>query len=433
MIKTRFSHAYLVGRVATNIDDATLKDKGWRHVAIDEKTYKTFCSYYYQSHVNAMIEAKSPVPGFLSGIRHYRYTVQRQVVLLGREYRFCICHFHLFFLPVETALIAIEIDDTNNTLDALTWGHSQLMGWSDRYESFPVWMKMLFRPLEDLLATNDITQLCADGNKLKLYQIVNLQNEKSLDKDALLYELGTSSPIGCVNNHTGLTPSREYYNHIMKQNTVSAFIDWKALALNDSFTMLDVAEKSLRYDSWESQYWLWLHPYFRLIYLRCFFEKTFCLSRNKAYRMGSPVENLSAEIADMEKFYFYNNISYNFLPNMLYEAMVKGMNLTAEREEISQQIKERAKEQENKMKEERDANEKRLKSIADSRKAEEDRKMTRLSIYVAIFAVFSVAWDLYCLFMKVVEEKSLIAIIFMIIGIVLAAICVVKLRNNERI
>ena len=99
--------------------------------------------------------------------------------------------------------------------------------------------------------------------------------------------------------------------------------------LVDSFTVLGV-------DGYNK--WTWENLYFPLIYIRCIYEKTFCFSRNSAYRLGKAVDNLSKEIADMEKYYFYNNISYNFLPEMLYNFIVRGIGLKEEREEISKQI-----------------------------------------------------------------------------------------------
>lgn len=434
MTTTRYSHAFLVGRVITNVTDDTLVKNGWEHVVIDDSTYSDLCNYYYQGHVNAMVECpiKSvPFPPFLAGIRHFSYTVNKNTAI--SNYSFKVCHFHLFFFPLDITLLAIELDDSHNALDDLTWGHSQLMGWIENFSNFPVCTKAIFKAL-DILFDNNANMLSIDGNKLKLYQIVNISKESIADRDSLLYELATSSPIGCVEKDMWISPSHEYYSKMMEQNSVSAFKDWKALALNDSFTMLDSAEKSPLRATWDDNYKLWLLHYFRLIYLRCFFEKTFCLSRNIAYRQGHAVENLSSEITDMERYYFYRNISYNFLPNMLYDAMSYGLGIAAEREEISEQIKERAKEEENQRKDREEKDEHDRQKAVERKKENEEKRFNNILAYVSIFAVFSVIWDLCSIMMEAFPNwnKSLTAIIHIIIGIGLSSFFVWLIKSKKR-
>ena len=92
--------------------------------------------------------------------------------------------------------------------------------------------------------------------------------------------------------------------------------------------------------------------------------------------MNRSVKNLSEELSDMEKYYFYDNITYNFLPNMLYQAMAKGLGIKEEREELSKQIKERIKQENEKEKE------------------KEENRRDIITLFLSIFAVFSIAWDL---------------------------------------
>ena len=219
----------------------------------------------------------------------------------------------------------------------------------------------------------------------------------------------------------------------MEQNAVSAFKDWKALALNDSFTMLDGAEMSPRWKTWDENYKLWLQHYFRLIYLRCFFEKTFCLSRNIAYRQGEAIDNLSTDITDMERFYFYRNISYNFLPNMLYDAMTRGLDIAAEREEISKQIKERAKEEEIKRKEQRLFEAQQRKEAEEREKEKNEERFNNILSYATIFAVFSVSWDL-CSMLKdalcIEDNKNVIAWVFIAIAILFIVMLIYMIKND---
>ena len=150
MMTTRYSHAFFVGRIISNVTDATLAKSGWERIVTSDGIYSDFCNYYYQGHVNAMVECPKKTatfPPFLSNIRHFRRIVNQNATLAQRDYRFNVCQFHIFFFPLGITLLAIEIDDSGNSLDSLTWGHNQLMGWKDNFAKYPVWTKTVFKPL----------------------------------------------------------------------------------------------------------------------------------------------------------------------------------------------------------------------------------------------------------------------------------------------
>ena len=122
--------------------------------------------------------------------------------------------------------------------------------------------------------------------------------------------------------------------------------------------------------------------------------------------MNNSARNLSEELTDIEKYYFYDNITYNFLPNMLYQAMAKGLGVKEEREELSKQIKERTKFDNEKEKE------------------QEDSRRDRITLGLAIFAIFSVAWDLCSIikdaFPKANDNLTALIILFVAIAAILS-------------
>ena len=274
-----------------------------------------------------------------------------------------------------------------------------------------------FSSLSSFLPAGDFSLILGSGNKFKLYQVIEIETKEITD--SLLYEIGTSSPIGCVGTNHQIAPSKSYFDNIMKTNIVSAFNDWKGLALMDSFTMISNAEKREDW-SWEQHFYLWNNHYFQLIYLRALLEKTFCFSRNSAYRMDENTQNLSQEVSDMERYYFYDKISYNFLPNLLYKAIAKGMELKEEREELSKQIKERTKQEDEKKKE------------------KEENRRDIITLGLSIFAVFSIAWDL-CEIIKDAftgdyDHETAFVIFWCAIGVILvlaAYIFVIKKYANK--
>ena len=95
-----------------------------------------------------------------------------------------------------------------------------------------------------------------------------------------------------------------------------------------------------------------------------------------------------------EKYYFYNNFSYNFQPNLVYEAIAKGLDIRTEREELSKQVKERAKEEETRRKEQMAIDNQRRKDLEEVRRKKEENRRSLITIVLSAFAVISILCDL---------------------------------------
>lgn len=377
MATTKYSHAFLVGSLNVDaLQPDNLDLNLWKRQILSTVEYEKLKSDYYKGLVDSMVEAEGQTrPNLLDAVQHFSISMDTEckspmkicltkgLKKIPYDYSLCLCQLHLYFFPHDVVLVSIEIDDTGTDLDLMTLGHGSLINLQFNDTGNEDFLEKV-KPLTNLLKDNDLKHLVKDGNNLKILQIVEVEAERPDDK--LLYEIGAFLPVGAVGGNGPLSPSDAYFSSIMSENSVSAFFNWKALALVDSFTVLGVNGFNT---------WTWLHHYYPLIYLRCIFEKTFCFSRNSAYRLGCGAKDLSLQIADMEKYYFYDNISYNFLPTMLHAAMSKGLGLKEEREEISKQIKERAKE-------------------------EDEKRQNRITLGLSAFAIFSVAWDLCSIYMK---------------------------------
>lgn len=432
-METKYSHAFLVGSFNGELKPEHLEDdKRWTKEVISldgnspryerDKGYNGLCTLYYKAHLDAMLEAEDVKrPDFLFTVHHYIHdlvesrkdsTYNNEIVLplkkgkypnlIPFDYSFRLCRLHLFFFPLDILLFAIEIDDKGTELDNLTAAHYSLMGYWDADSFNNEVLSGLMKPLTEYLNTTNGNRLTKDGNKLKLFQTVKI--EASSIEDDLLYELGTSSPIGCVKygKRPDMKPSESYFNMIIDKNSIATFDNWKGLALMDSFTMLG------KLDSFDENDCNYL--YFPLIYLRCLVEKTFCFSRNNAYREDKAGKSLIWEIEQMEKYYFYDNISYNFQPNLLYQAMAKGLGIKEEREELAKQVKDN-----------------------------EEKRSDNILAGIAIFAVISVIWD-FCSILKDAlsitdndnSDNPIPAIIFIAIGFVLIALLMYLIFYKKR-
>lgn len=393
-MKSTYSHAFFVGQL--NCSKIGNLDKNvWKLCPSTIADYKECCAIYHKCHVDAMIEFVGQTdqerPSDLQSVRHYvhsffneeqpkgapvkmsyyckdekSHNLGDKLVVLD-QYQVHLCAIHLFCFMFDIVLVAIEVDDSGSELNDLSLAHRWLMNWGYFYSGFTdPNLAQYFEPLKNFLPNGDLSQLIEGDNNFKVFQIVQPDSDETSVDDTLLYELGATSPIGSVNQNSYMSPAKEYFDSLMKENTVAAFKNWKGLALLDTFTILG----NKNYESYPA-----LNHYFPLIFMRCMFEKTFCHIRNRDYRSGQAVKSIVEDISVMERYYFYNNISFNFIPMLIYEKMSAGMGLSAEREELSIQVKEQQRQQSEWM----------------------DQQTNRLLGYVTIFTIISAAYDAYTL------------------------------------
>lgn len=412
MATTKYSHAFLVGCFNGKVIPQDLIKEGWLRKKLSKEEYNYRLSMYYKSHVDAMLEADGQNrPIFLEDVHHYQYSYQiittdengydkfekiGEPVSLNIKkdgkminYPLFLCNLDLYIFPFDIALVSIEIDDTGTDLNFLTLAHGNLVNWESNINKIAdEKLKKNLAPLSKYLPNEDLATLVLDGNNLKIFQIV--QGEDEAPNDERLFEIATFSPIQSVKGNSESSHSEAYFKKIMTENSVSTYFNWKGLALVDSYTVLGGKD-------FEKKIWQWINLYYPLVYLRCIFEKTFCFSHNNAYRLDDKqktVKDLSDDIVKMEKYYFYGNFSYNFQPNLVYEAMSKGLDIITEREELSKQVKERALEERKVQKENEEKLAQEAKLKEEMKKEKEERKRNLILAFVSVFAVFSIIWDL---------------------------------------
>lgn len=374
------SHVFFVGNLPHKIDLKQIANVFGAPVIEEPETYAFLCSYFHKSHIDAMIEAKNQKrPKFLDSVHHYRLEINRTLPLSffnfrsGKldvldEYKMNLKGLHVYCFPLGITLFAIEIDDSCSSLNELTLAHSRIRELPSRWGEFSDEFKDAIKePIKSLVPDGNVGDLVSCGNKLKIFQIALVDSVDWTDEH--LYEIATSSPIDIIGTGHVLDPSEDYYQSMIKENTISPFKNWKSMSLMDSFTALIKNEGV--FDEEKEKAWLgdeirWINSYYRLIYLRVLVQKTFLSSRNDHYRLNQSNVHLMRDLTRMEQYYFYDNISYNFLPDMLNKQMEKGLGINEEREELSTQIKER-----------------------------ENKNTNTLTGIVSTFAIFSIAYDFY--------------------------------------
>ena len=181
---------------------------------------------------------------------------------------------------------------------------------------------------------------------------------------------------------------------------IAPFKTWKSLSLMDSFTALIKWDENTKEKNWESYKATWINSYYRLIFLRVLMQKAYLSSQNIQYRLKRSGARSIRGLTRMEQYYFYDNISYNFLPDMLNKQMENGMAINEEKAELSAQIKE-----------------------CDS------KNTNTLMVILSVLAIFSISNNIYTvvkdithrelpIFLSVISGIALICIILLIIRLV---------------
>lgn len=411
MATTLRSQAFFCGNLQNGIDESKIDTSVWETVIEDRYTYDFLCSYFHKSHVDAMIQAQGQIrPGFLDDVRHYRTKIGKTLPLsvfnensgelkVIDAYSLGMSYLHIYLFPLGITLYAIEIDDSGSELNDLTLAHSVIRELPSRWNQFNVEFTEALEPLLNLIPEGSLA--ATRGNKLKLFQILLVdQNDWT---DTHLYEIGCCIPVDIVESDHRLAPSKQYYDSIMAENCVAPFKTWKSLSLTDTYTALFKSANVMDEALWEEEKQKWTGSYYRFIFLRVLVQKTFLSTHNVQYRQNVSNANIVRDMARMEQYYFYDNISYNFLPDLINKQMEKGMAINDEKAELSRQIKER-----------------------------DNKNYNTLTGILSVFAIFSICLDIYNLISMLSGTRSLAFLsVISIISVLCIIVIVIRLIRRR--
>lgn len=168
------------------------------------------------------------------------------------------------------------------------------------------------------------------GSKFKNYLIIDLKHEKDA-RDHLLYEIGTCSKIGAINKNDLHSPSPSYQKQIL-ENKISCFNNYEALCILDSFTVIGTAnynrEKIYTHKSWDE-------VYFSIYIFNLYMKSSLQILSNDF--SSKPMKRRRT----FQKFYnkyFFNKISFNFLPNEMHKGMKDGLEIQDDLDFISNRL-----------------------------------------------------------------------------------------------
>lgn len=358
-------------------------DPRWKRERLTQDEYNDWCTLYYESYAESLLDREVPScqkvrkDGIYDSLSYYVMELQKPCSINDKNfignYHLCVNRLHIFNFPYGFVLFAIEVESNGIMLNDSNIALKNLRDLS-KYNDYlsTDYAKEYMDAIVPLLyvykasgGKDGYSGLVKTGGKMKLFQIVRC-NERS--DDELLFDLGCLNKIGAANDPSDInSPSEKYFNEIISQNSISVFKNWKAIALFDTFTVLGIGETfGVRW---------WAINYFRIIYIHSLFQKVLLFDLNQQFRSSSKdkdMKSLANVMKERERYYTFPTISYNFLPQMIYEKINYGLDVDKERDQLHKYIEQ------------------------ESRRQEEisERRLSRVLFCLSIFTIVSAIYDL---------------------------------------
>ena len=238
---------------------------------------------------------------------------------------------HFFSISFDTSgLSLVDISDLTFSIRNFT---AELEGYKE--SEWVKWVENEVIAGIKIYSTWDQKTIPVDeysGSKFKLYSVVDLEPNDSINQqviDELLYDIGCVAQIGSAGGKKHYSPSESYYNLLLKDK-ISAFNNYAMLPLFDTFTTVGFG--ILSYDFTHITY---NETYFRIYLFNLFIKYNL-------YRYNSDMRLDSVKTRNQfEKFlnnYNISTISYNFLPNLIFEKHRKSMLVEEELAKFEERI-----------------------------------------------------------------------------------------------
>lgn len=174
------------------------------------------------------------------------------------------------------------------------------------------------------------------GTKLKSFLVINTNNYELSGQQAneMLFDLGNLLPIGTTHNESpNLSLTKDYYDEIIKKDLISVYRNWTALSLYDTFTVIgDHLDPITWGETYFSSYIHCLHLKFSLFRIN--------MELSDDYKLKLSSQRIKYDFVNFLNNHNFYQISYNFLPNIIYEKICSGLHIQQEVEALERKVKE---------------------------------------------------------------------------------------------
>lgn len=299
--------------------------------------------YYYPGFVKCLFPGKGLETGS-ELVKSFTYPMNSTFSFDDKQV--IINYIDLFFFPDNYLIYCFKCTYTGSNLDEIVFLNNLIRNKKIKELEF-------IYPIVKSLAQDDCLNI---GNKLKLFFCLShdFNFSTGYDSDNLLYDLATCSPIGSSigsGKNPELKPSAEYYADLIKNHRISVFDNWTGMSLFDTVTLI---QRGPVYN------YNWEFRYFRILYVHSLFVKTFLAETSKEFYLHERNKNLEEEFHAFDQHYNFKQISYNFLPQIIYEKIRQGLNVEQEMQDIRNAIEKDHKKRQEHREFEEATNEKRM-------------------------------------------------------------------------
>ena len=164
------------------------------------------------------------------------------------------------------------------------------------------------------------------GSKYKLFMILNVPDAKDNHTISnILFDIGTLSRFGSAVATTYDSMDKNYIEQLVKSNSISVYNNWKGLALLDTFTVVGNGIGMFVYNN-----------YYYGIYLYSLFIKYSLFKFN--YEIADLDEDRRSQFQDFLTKYYYNFISYNFLPSEIFNRLKISLDIDRELKLMNEKV-----------------------------------------------------------------------------------------------
>lgn len=177
------------------------------------------------------------------------------------------------------------------------------------------------------------------GSKFKVFSVFDIAESThkidTITRENLLYDLGSVAPIGTAGGNSFYTPNDAYFESLL-EDKIAVFKNYTMLPMFDTFTVL--GHSILTSDNPESKqnmFLTWHQTYFR-IYLFNLFIKYNLFRYN--HEMGDDSVKVRDEFEHFLNTYNLSHLSYNFLPNLIFQHHRKTLQIDEELEKFQDRI-----------------------------------------------------------------------------------------------
>jgi hypothetical protein len=169
------------------------------------------------------------------------------------------------------------------------------------------------------------------GTKYKLFMVLDIPElvEKATMK-SLLFDIGTLSRIGSAIGNSYDSMDKEYIDRLVKNNSISVYNNYEGLALLDTFTVVGnkILDQNLKKETYSTVYYG--------IYLYCLFLKYQLFKFN--YDISDLDDDRRSIFHDFMSKYYFNYISYNFLPTEIFNKIKTALDIENELKVLNEKI-----------------------------------------------------------------------------------------------